>query len=93
MKTYAFPIEIGPDEDGWLARCPVLETHGGAAWGNTREEAVRNIESVVRMVVESLAEHGELIPEPPQTFAGIAVKVEYPSPTVQWRLTSGNCGA
>jgi predicted RNase H-like HicB family nuclease len=32
---------------------------GGATWGNTQQEALKNIQEVVQMVVESLAEHGE----------------------------------
>jgi predicted RNase H-like HicB family nuclease len=31
--------------------------------GDTKEEAVKRIEEVVKMVVESLIEHGEPVPE------------------------------
>ena len=31
--------------------------------GQTREEALRNIEEVVRLVMESMVEHGERLPE------------------------------
>ena len=65
MKTYVFRVVVEPDEDRWVAYCPLLETKGGATWGYTREEALKNISEVVQMTVESMLEHGELIPEGP----------------------------
>jgi predicted RNase H-like HicB family nuclease len=40
-----------------------LVERGGATWGMTPEEALANLETVVKMVVASLAEHGEPIAE------------------------------
>jgi predicted RNase H-like HicB family nuclease len=65
LKTYTFKVVVEPDEDRWFAYCPPLLRQGGSTWGHTRQEALRNIEEVVRMVVESLAEQGEPIPEGP----------------------------
>jgi predicted RNase H-like HicB family nuclease len=65
MKTYTFHVVVEPDEDRWRAYCPVLEHQGAATWGNTKEEALKHIEEVVKMVVESLTENGEAIPEGP----------------------------
>jgi predicted RNase H-like HicB family nuclease len=66
MKTYTFKIVIEPDEEGWFASCPVLESKGAATWGKTKEEALQYIEEVVRVVVESMREHGEALPEESQ---------------------------
>jgi predicted RNase H-like HicB family nuclease len=63
MTTYAFKVVIEPDEDRWYAYCPALVEHGGATWGTTREEALENLETVVKRVVASLKEHGEAIAE------------------------------
>ena len=63
MKTYVFKVVVEPDEDAWFASCPALESQGAATWGETKEEALKNIEEVVRMVVESLVEHGEPLPQ------------------------------
>ena len=63
MKTYVFKVVVEPDEDAWFASCPALESRGAATWGETKEEALKNIEEVVRMVVESLVEHGEPLPQ------------------------------
>jgi predicted RNase H-like HicB family nuclease len=62
MRTFNFQIVIEPDEDAWTAYCPALIEQGASTWGSTREEAIKHINEVVRMVVESLLEHGEPIP-------------------------------
>jgi predicted RNase H-like HicB family nuclease len=66
MTTYSFEDILEPDEDRWHAYCPALVERGAATWGATREEAVANIEGVVKMVVASMLEHGEAI-EPAET--------------------------
>ena len=65
MKTYIFKAVVEPDEDRWSAYCPALLRQGAATWGHTREEALKNIEEVVKMVLDSLIEHGEPVPEGP----------------------------
>jgi hypothetical protein len=45
-------------------RCPGAGA-GAATWGYTRAEALRNIQDVARMVVDSLVEHGEALPSEP----------------------------
>jgi len=60
MKTYNFKVVLEPDEDfdgnpsGWHAYCPALTQAGGATWGATREEALKNISDVVHMIVEEV---------------------------------------
>ena len=66
MKTYAFKVVVEPDEDRWVAYCPVLKNKGGATWGYTKEEALKNIREVVEMTIESMIEHHEHIPTEPQ---------------------------
>ena len=66
MTTYTFKVIVEPDEDRWHAYCPALVEWGAATWGATREEALANIEDVVKMVVASMVEHGETI-EPADT--------------------------
>jgi predicted RNase H-like HicB family nuclease len=65
MRTYNFKVVLEPDEDfdgnpsGWHAFCPALETQGASTWGETREQALKNIDEVVRMIVEELIEEGK----------------------------------
>ena len=73
MKTYAFKVVLEkdkwhdePDEAAvWRAYVPVLEDKGAASWGDTKEEALKNIQEVTQMVIESMVEHHEPIPETP----------------------------
>lgn len=64
MKSYVFRVVLEPDEDVWRASIPELEKQGAATWGNTREEALRNIQEVAQIVIESLLEDG--VPLPPR---------------------------
>lgn len=72
MKTYNFKVVLEPDEDfdgnpsGWHVYCPALEKLGGSTWGETREEALKNINEVVRMIVEEFVEEGKPLPEGPK---------------------------
>ena len=69
MKTYQFRVVIAPDEDRWIAYCPLLEAKGAATWGYTREEAIKNIREVLKMTLESMSRHGESVPEEPEKGA------------------------
>ncbi len=62
MKMYLFPVVIEPDEYKWSAYVPGLIEKGAATLGNTREEALQNIQEITQMVMESLLEHGESLP-------------------------------
>ena len=72
MKTYNFKIVIEPDHDfdgkpsGWHAYCPALERLGGSTWGETREEALENINEVVHMIVQEFIDEGKSLPEEPR---------------------------
>ncbi len=80
MKTYNFKVVVERDEDfdgnpsGWHAYCPALERIGGSTWGETPEEALKNINDVVHLVVESMIEHGEAIPEEPADQVEVTVE-------------------
>lgn len=80
MKTYNFRVVVEPDEDfagnpaGWHAYCPLLEQQGASTWGSTESEALSNLSTVVHMVVESLLEHGEHIPEEPADQVEVTVE-------------------
>jgi predicted RNase H-like HicB family nuclease len=62
MKSYTFKVIVVPDEDRWHAYCPALERQGASTWGHTREEALKHIDEVVQLVVESMVEHGDKLP-------------------------------
>lgn len=71
MKTYNFKVVVETDEDldgkpsAWHAYCPALEGLGGSTWGETRDEALKNIDEVVHMIVQEFVEEGKALPEGP----------------------------
>lgn len=70
MRTYSFKVIVEPDEDAsgnmvWFAYCPALESVGAATSGSTREEALKNINDVVHMIVQEFVEDGKPLPEGP----------------------------
>ncbi len=70
MKSYMFRVVMEEDDGRWHAAVRELEAQGAATWGYTREEALRNIQEVLQMVIEELMEDGQPIPD------GIAVSDE-----------------
>jgi predicted RNase H-like HicB family nuclease len=84
MKTYSFKVIVEPDEDAqgnpaWYAYCPALESVGGATSGRTKEEALRNINEVVHMIVQEFVEEGKPLPEGPGDSVAVAeVSTEEP---------------
>jgi predicted RNase H-like HicB family nuclease len=74
MKTYSFKVVVEPDDDRWHAYCPALEGRGASTWGRTREEALKHIDEVVQLVVDSMSEHGERLPE--ESTGDVQVTVE-----------------
>jgi len=56
-----YRILIEQDEDGlFVAECPSLP--GCVSQGNSREEAIRNIQDAIKGYVESLKKHNEPVP-------------------------------
>ena len=80
MKTYSFKVVLERDEDfdgkpsGWRAHCPALERQGASTWGPTEKDALQNLNEVVRMVVDSMLEHGEPLPEQPDHEVEVTVE-------------------
>lgn len=60
MRTFIFKAVVEKDNDKWIAYVPELRDKGGATWGNTKEEALRNLEEVIRLLLEDMEECGEL---------------------------------
>jgi predicted RNase H-like HicB family nuclease len=74
VKTYTFKVVLEPDEDRWHAYCPALESQGASTWGYTRDEALKHINEVTKLVVESMIEHGDQLPG--EANEGVQVTVD-----------------
>ncbi len=65
-------VLIYPGEDGyWIAECPSLP--GCISQGQTREEAVKNIQEAIQGYITALEEDGLNVPE--ERFEAILVAV------------------
>ena len=62
MKSYLFKVELEPDEEGWRAFYPPLEEIGASTWGETQEEALKNIQELLTMMLEQFEQEGQSIP-------------------------------
>lgn len=58
-RTYTLSIEKHPD--GYLAYFPALP--GCNTWGRTHEEAIKYAEEALALYLETLAAHGDPLPE------------------------------
>ncbi len=61
-EDYLYSVVWSADDKAFIGR--VLEFPSLAAHGNTQEQALREIRSVVRYALEDLAESREIAPEP-----------------------------
>ncbi len=59
-KHYFTVILEREDEGGYHAFCPALK--GCHSQGDTLEEALANIREAIEVYLESLAQHGEVLP-------------------------------
>jgi predicted RNase H-like HicB family nuclease len=79
MKTYTSKVVVEPDEGGFHAYCPALRHLGAVTQGETRDEALRNINEVVQMIVDELQEDGTPLPavssDDVEVFEGTRVAV------------------
>ncbi len=73
MKTYSFQVVLEkdkwPDEPDektvWRAYIPALEHQGAASWGYTQQEALKNLQDAVELLMECLSENRESLPSGP----------------------------
>ena len=67
MKSYSFKVVLEEDtfpdgRKGYSVSVPALEHLGAATQGRTREEALKNIQEVLEMILEELVQEGKPIP-------------------------------
>ena len=58
-RTYIFPVTLESDEEGWRVFSPPLESMGASTWGETQEEALKNIREVLAVMLEEFLEEGK----------------------------------
>ena len=60
-KTYALAVDFEQEDDGsWSVDIPAIPAC--AAWGDTREEALENLQDLTQAYLEVLLEYGDPLP-------------------------------
>lgn len=62
FNDYLIEVWYSKDDSAYLARIP--EIQGCIADGQTREEAIQELEVVYNLCIESAEAHGDYIPDP-----------------------------
>ncbi len=77
MKTYILKVTLQQEEDkrwsSWVDDLP-----GCAAWGYTREEALKAVQHAAEAYIEDMIDAGEEIPEGIEVVNALAVTVTIP---------------
>jgi predicted RNase H-like HicB family nuclease len=56
MTTHTFKLVVEPDDGAYHAYCPALRRYGAVTQGATAEEALKNINEVVQLIMDELRE-------------------------------------
>jgi antitoxin HicB len=77
-RTYTLSIQ--EHSDGYLAFFPALP--GCHTWGNTYEAAIKNAEEALALYLETLATHGDPMPDDTDTNFAVSLGVTVRTSTV-----------
>ena len=77
-RTYSLTIER--HEDGYLAYFPALP--GCHTWGKTYEAAVRNAEEALELYLDTLASHGDPIPDDQAIHQPVSLGITVRTPVI-----------
>ena len=74
--TYCYHVTIRQDGDRWQAHCPALAGRGAKTGGETREEALTHIESILVMILTEMEASGAPPPPDEPVSGGILLTIE-----------------
>ena len=62
MNNYSFAVRWSDEDRGYIALVP--EFPGVSAWGETADDAIREVQVALGLVIEVMGEDGEELPPP-----------------------------
>jgi len=62
MNNYSFTVRWSDEDEGYIALCP--EFPGVSAWGETADDAIREVQVALSLVIEVMGEDREELPPP-----------------------------
>lgn len=75
MSTFAIKVVIEKDGEGYHAYCPSLK--GLHVGGQTKSEAIKNVNDAVVLYVESMLKNGEDIPDDTPRLKRTTMECDY----------------
>jgi predicted RNase H-like HicB family nuclease len=73
--TYTFHVVVQHDADEWHAYCPAFKSHRASTGGQTREEALTHIHSVLFMILTQILAQGAAVPVDVEVPHGTLISV------------------
>ncbi len=73
--TYTFHVVVEREAHQWRAYCPAFESYEASTGGQTREEALAHIHSVI-ITLEQILAQGALVPVDVEISNGTLISVE-----------------
>lgn len=74
--TYTFHIAVERDADEWRAYCPAFASYRASIGGETREEALTHIHSILFMILKQILAQGVAVPGDVEVPNGTLISVE-----------------
>ncbi len=74
--TYTFHVVVERDAHQWRVYCPAFESYEASTRGETREEALTHIHSVLFMILEQILAQGTAVPVDVEVPNGTLISVE-----------------
>ncbi len=74
--TYVFHVLIEENAGSWKARCPALEYHGAITGGETKEEVLTHMHSVLLLILLDMEQKGMEIPKDEIRPNGIPITID-----------------
>ena len=74
--TYTFHVVVEREAHQWRAYCPAFESYEASTGGQTREEALAHIHSILFINLEQILAQGALVPVDVEIPNGTLISVE-----------------
>jgi predicted RNase H-like HicB family nuclease len=73
---YTFHVVVERDAHQWRAYCPAFESYEASTVGETREEALTHIHSILFIILEQITTQGAPVPVDVEVPNGTLISVE-----------------
>ena len=72
---YIYSVLIDKNSGSWTARCPAMEEFGAKTGGETKEEALTHLHSILLMILLDMEQKGLAIPIDEMVHNGMPITI------------------